>query len=83
MRDLRDVVDQFFADHSAWSPDVRLDVEAVEGRQVNCDEPDCPRVAEAYSTYWAGGHSHYVRYDTPHERAVIRLPAYAKEAQDA
>ena len=60
--------------------------EPVDGRYVRCDQDDwreCERGKFPdvfYALSEGGGHGHYERYDAPHRRLVIRLPAEPGDA---
>lgn len=59
--------------------DVRLSWEEVDGRYIPCDQPTpnpvrgvCP--ADGSWSSYQGRHKHWVRYEEPHRRLVVRLP---------
>lgn len=55
--------------------------EDVEGHYVRCPRPEwddqCPPGLRGvyYARNESGGHAHYRKYEAPHRRLVLRLPA--------
>ena len=60
--------------------------EEVGGRYVPCDQPTpnpVPRVCPAGGSWssYQGRHEHWTRYEKPHRRLVVRLPAEPVEVE--